>query len=526
MTMTERRQAQRCVLEKLVYIEIGKNNGGIVLNMSEGGLCFQSAAPVGHNGTLKFSILENDRVFAACGEIAWIDEAQQLGGVRFTALSPEAREQISEWTCQAVTAPSMMSDPELKFARLNAARSFVGTGDDLEVEQPSMYSENESPNRRLVLSRFAVGLVTGVLISALGFGLFSLVYGHRQGIGESLIHLGERMAGKSDVQNPDRGGSETQTLASVVPLPPRDRKQTATATASGGTLDFERVPAKPILPRPTSTTKPSELRAPVPLTQHNASRANSALTESRSAAALETPPAPLVADVMSDTRLIPPTIDTVEIAASGGDAELVERESDMYLELARFTDQTSADKLRTRVAQLGLDVSVFKKTRVPWKDFYQVVVGPYSNEEEEKKIVKTLRASGYRPRAYERGSRNFTFPARVILNGSTMPVGGTVINWESHVAHAKVDILQGADVIKSATGRWVSQPKRYLRNEIVYVKNSEGSKALVEIHFYGQKRALVFRTAGKMGPTGISSVASSGQIDAIACNGVRENCIP
>ena len=378
------------------------------------------------------------------------------------------------------------------------------------------------------MSRFEVGLVTGVLISALGFGLFSLVYDHRQGIGESLIHLGERMAGKPDVQNTYRSGSETQKLASVVPLPlpPRERKQTSTS-ASGGTPVFDRVPPKPILQRTTSTTKPSELRAPVPLTRDNALRANSALTKLHSAATFETPPAPLVADVMSNTRLIPPTVDTVEIVASRGEAaEVVEREPDMYMELARFRDQTSADKLRTRVARLGLDVSVFKKTRGPWKDFYQVVVGPYSNEEEEKKIVKTLRASGYQARAYERGSRNFTFPARVTLNGSNIPVGGAVINWESHVAHAKVEILQGTDVIKSATGRWVSQPKRFLRNEIVYVKNSEGSKALVEIHFYGQKRALVFRTPGNVGATGISSVASRGQIDAITCTGVRENCIP
>ena len=50
MTGPERRQTPRTTLEKHAYINIEPNNGGIVLNASDEGLCFYSFDPVHKNG--------------------------------------------------------------------------------------------------------------------------------------------------------------------------------------------------------------------------------------------------------------------------------------------------------------------------------------------------------------------------------------------------------------------------------------------------------------------------------------------
>jgi hypothetical protein len=62
------------------------------------------------------------------------------------------------------------------------------------------------------------------------------------------------------------------------------------------------------------------------------------------------------------------------------------------------------------------------------------------------------------------------------------------------VANASVRFLRGSDVIATAQGKWVERPQKYSRDECVYV--TDGShNTLLEIHFSGQKRALVFRDA-------------------------------
>jgi len=61
MPTPERRQIPRTALERLAYIHIEPDNGGIVLNVSPDGLCFHSIAAVVKNGPLRFSLLEQTR---------------------------------------------------------------------------------------------------------------------------------------------------------------------------------------------------------------------------------------------------------------------------------------------------------------------------------------------------------------------------------------------------------------------------------------------------------------------------------
>ena len=60
MTSPERRETPRLRVESLVLIDIGEDNAGIISDISEGGLCFQVAAPIEEGGTVDFRLRPDD----------------------------------------------------------------------------------------------------------------------------------------------------------------------------------------------------------------------------------------------------------------------------------------------------------------------------------------------------------------------------------------------------------------------------------------------------------------------------------
>ena len=55
MIQSERRLSIRKPLERLAYISLPFNNGGIVLDVSEGGVGFHAIAPVEVDGPIHFA---------------------------------------------------------------------------------------------------------------------------------------------------------------------------------------------------------------------------------------------------------------------------------------------------------------------------------------------------------------------------------------------------------------------------------------------------------------------------------------
>jgi hypothetical protein len=100
----ERRLSVRKMPEYLAYLSLPSNNGGIVLDISEGGLGFRAIAPVQADGPihLRFAIDSATRI-RAVGELAWTDGTGKVGGLRFTQLPDEVREQIRAWAGQSNT---------------------------------------------------------------------------------------------------------------------------------------------------------------------------------------------------------------------------------------------------------------------------------------------------------------------------------------------------------------------------------------------------------------------------------------
>lgn len=102
MMPQERRLSTRKTPEHLTYLSLPMNNGGIVVDVSEGGLGFRAITPVEADGPIHFRFaIDSGKRIKAVGELAWKDETGKIGGLRFTQLSDETRDQIRVWASQS-----------------------------------------------------------------------------------------------------------------------------------------------------------------------------------------------------------------------------------------------------------------------------------------------------------------------------------------------------------------------------------------------------------------------------------------
>jgi TonB family protein len=96
---SERRQNPRRPVRPTEYVEIGDRNGGIILDISEGGMAVASAQALVGNQTLvfRFQLPRSNETIVTSGEINWIGETKKRAGVRFVDLPVTARKQIQKW---------------------------------------------------------------------------------------------------------------------------------------------------------------------------------------------------------------------------------------------------------------------------------------------------------------------------------------------------------------------------------------------------------------------------------------------
>ncbi len=91
----------------IAYVELGQENGGILLNLSEGGLAVRSALPLASRvfTGIRFQAPASQAWLTASGRIVWLSDSKKEGGIQFTELPGEARQQINNWA-------SAQGDPE------------------------------------------------------------------------------------------------------------------------------------------------------------------------------------------------------------------------------------------------------------------------------------------------------------------------------------------------------------------------------------------------------------------------------
>ncbi len=105
----ERRRFTRQRLSSLAYLDIGPDNGGMVLNLSETGLALQTFNPlIGQTRVgLRIQPPKSRERIQATAEITWLSESKREAGLRFIELAEDARVEIAEW----VSAEAGASEP-------------------------------------------------------------------------------------------------------------------------------------------------------------------------------------------------------------------------------------------------------------------------------------------------------------------------------------------------------------------------------------------------------------------------------
>jgi outer membrane biosynthesis protein TonB len=83
----------------IAYVELEENNGGIVLNISEGGLSLTAVGvlAVEHLPRIRVQLPRSRDWVELPAEIAWVSESKKEAGIRFHELTPGAATRIKNW---------------------------------------------------------------------------------------------------------------------------------------------------------------------------------------------------------------------------------------------------------------------------------------------------------------------------------------------------------------------------------------------------------------------------------------------
>lgn len=102
----ERRQTPRVAVAALTYIE-SDDNGGVVQNISENGMCVRVMIPIDAGETVRLWFMAEGRRVEVEAHIVWVDETRRTAGLSFKVLSPHPPDEIRKSICAPTTrAPS------------------------------------------------------------------------------------------------------------------------------------------------------------------------------------------------------------------------------------------------------------------------------------------------------------------------------------------------------------------------------------------------------------------------------------
>jgi hypothetical protein len=283
-----KRSVVRKRTQQLVYLELGRDNGGVMLNLNEDGCGFQAITPV-RCGETRFAFqISGGRRISGEAEVVWVDDLGIMGGLRFLNLPLEARKQIRRWL-EETKAPEEHGafEPAVTAPADVASRGIRGdVGKDVSAEMarprqttlpysaPARAVEEPQPatpawaNLRASIpppqdERFpdmpllrddgtyatsrprSVALWRGIAVMALATAVAAMVVAYQREVGNSLIWLGETLSGKTKASgelpenkqpavNPTESNSASATPAeSTVESPkPDEHKAEPTNTTS------------------------------------------------------------------------------------------------------------------------------------------------------------------------------------------------------------------------------------------------------------------------------------------------------
>lgn len=342
---SNRRSHPRQQVRSLSYIDLGDGNGGIVLNLGEGGLALQAVTSLMEDQLprLRFQLSEARSWLETSGRVTWTSESRKVAGVEFVNLSDTARKQIREWVSSGdspiesqaseVAAPvaekipsaadSLLFMPvagrpigiapprENSQAAFNSPTTFTDAPSAASVQpvpQPNLKSSWTLKQSQPAEPRYGLVALFGILAAV------SLIVGWAAG------HAGlARIFKRTNVESASRSLSATSTAAPTVasepkasgieiqgtdnrsrlipfdgPLPPDAATQHGTGQrpASGKKLFQVWVPSPPVRPQDASGNAANEIPPVLTNVPANSTNVLPSPGELGSRSSISTPPPP------------------------------------------------------------------------------------------------------------------------------------------------------------------------------------------------------------------------------------------
>jgi len=110
----ERRKRFRKRPPRLVYVELGNGNGGMMRDLSEDGFALRAMMPLATGERLHFCLsLEDATRIEGESQVIWTGEGGRAAGLKFVEITPQARASIREWLA-ALEAPAKEESPETR----------------------------------------------------------------------------------------------------------------------------------------------------------------------------------------------------------------------------------------------------------------------------------------------------------------------------------------------------------------------------------------------------------------------------
>ena len=107
-----RRLEVRYNLPSISYVHVDEDNGGVVLNICEGGVSLQAVHPLVDNRflRLKFKLPDSGIWVKVNGQVVWLSQSKTHAGVCFVDLPETVRAEIRDWV-SSVTVARKMGEP-------------------------------------------------------------------------------------------------------------------------------------------------------------------------------------------------------------------------------------------------------------------------------------------------------------------------------------------------------------------------------------------------------------------------------
>lgn len=95
----ERRRNPRLRAPSIMYVQLGSDNGGIVVNLGIDGVGFQAARKLTaeRNSTLNLRLHGSGLNVDLLGELVWLGGTQKEAGISFKSLSTDVQQNIADW---------------------------------------------------------------------------------------------------------------------------------------------------------------------------------------------------------------------------------------------------------------------------------------------------------------------------------------------------------------------------------------------------------------------------------------------